>query len=62
MGLRVGFFIHIGGEKNDVAKNDIAYLWARKWFFFTQVNKINNIARNDISHFWAHKWFFFSHR
>ncbi len=38
MGPSVGFFIHIG-EKNDVARNDIAHLWAQKWFFFIYVEK-----------------------
>jgi hypothetical protein len=27
-GLESGFFIHMGEEKND-----IAHLWAQKWFF-----------------------------
>ncbi len=35
----MGFFIHIGGKKNDVARNDITHLWARKWFFFIYVEK-----------------------
>jgi hypothetical protein len=39
-GLISDFFIHISAEKND-----IAHLWALKWFFSLTQEKKNDIAR-----------------
>jgi hypothetical protein len=40
VGPSVGFFIHIGEKINDVARNDIAHLWAQKWFFSYMLKKV----------------------
>ncbi len=58
VGLQVGFFIHIGEEENDIARNDNSHLWAHKWFFYSNRQE-KKIGQGMILHnFGAHKLIF----